>query len=117
VINSPLRGMLLDNAATQIFFANPQATREDYIEGFHVTEAEFDIISTNAPESRLFLVKHDHESTLCRLNLRNMPDVLAVLSGNEKTIRILDSIRQDVGDDPQVWLPAFHERRQENHHA
>ena len=112
VIQSPLRGMMLDNIATQIFFANPQAKQNEYVDGFNLTEAEFNTIANSIPESRLFLVKQGHDSTLCRLNLSAMPDALAVLSGSTATVRLLDQIRQEVGNDPECWLPVFHQRRQ-----
>lgn len=94
VILSPDRAMMLDNVATQLFFANPQATREDYIDGFKLSESEFGAIANHAPESRLFLVKQEHDSSLCRLNLGHLPDALAVLSGNTATVLLLDQIRK-----------------------
>lgn len=113
VITSPIRAMMLDNVATQLFFSNPQANREDYIEGFKLSESEFEAIANNAPESRIFLVKQEHDSSLCRLNLGHLPEALSVLSGNTATVRLLDHIREEVGDDPAVWLPIFYERRKE----
>lgn len=113
VIASPIRSMMLDNVATQLFFANPQANSEDYMDGFKLTESEFQAISKNSPESRLFLVKQEHDSSLCRLNLGHLPEMLAILSGNTQTVLLLDEIRAEVGDAPQDWLPIFHERRKE----
>jgi type IV secretion system protein VirB4 len=113
VIASPIRSMMLDNVATQLFFTNPQAKREDYIDGFKLTESEFEAIANNTPESRIFLVKQEHDSSLCRLNLGHLADALAVLSGNTATVLLLDQIREEVGDDPTVWLPIFHERRKD----
>lgn len=113
VVQSALRNVILDNCATSIFFANPQAKKEHYIDGFNLTEAEFNAVQGNEPSSRLFLLKQEHESTLCRLNLAHMSDTLAILSGNKKTITLLEKIRQEVGDDPEVWLPIFHKWRHE----
>lgn len=110
VIQSPLRSIMLDNVATQIYFANPQANTEDYIEGFKLTTAEFASITKNSPASRLFLVKQEHDTSLCRLNLSALPKILAVLSANTKTVNLLDSIRQEVGDEPEKWLPIFYKR-------
>ena len=33
--------------------------------------------------------------------------LLTVLSGRERTVRLLDQIRQEAGDDPAVWLPRL----------
>lgn len=111
VVESPLRNMILDNCATNIYFANPQAKPQHYIDGFNLTESEFSSIKNNEPTSRLFLLKQEHESSLCRLNLAHMPDALAVLSANRSTVNLLTQIRKEVGDDPHNWLPVFQQRR------
>lgn len=113
VVQSALRNVILDNCATSLFFANPQAKKEHYIDGFNLTEAEFATVQGNEPNSRLFLLKQEHESSLCRLNLSHMQDTLAVLSGNKKTVQLLDRIRNEVGDDPETWLPLFYKWRHE----
>lgn len=113
VLNSPLRAMMLDNMPTQLFFANPQAKREDYIEGFNLTHTEYDIIRSNPPASRLFLYKQDNDASLCRLNLGHLPKFLAVLSGNKTTVRLMETIQQEVGNNPENWLPVFYQRIEE----
>ena len=47
------------------------------------------------------------DSVVARLNLSGEPDILTVLSGRERTVRLLDTIRQEVGDDPAAWLPRL----------
>ena len=44
---------------------------------------------------------------MVRLNLASEPDLLTVLSGRERTVRLLDTIRDDVGDVPDAWLPRL----------
>ena len=44
---------------------------------------------------------------VARLDLAGEPDLLTVLSGRERTVRLLDAIRQEVGDDPAAWLPRL----------
>ena len=39
--------------------------------------------------------------------LASEPDLLTVLSGRERTVRLLDEIRDDVGDAPDAWLPRL----------
>ena len=111
VVESPLRNIILDNCATNIYFSNPQAKREYYIEGFNLTESEFLSIQENDPSCRLFLLKQEHESCLCKLNLSQMPNALAVFSANKFTLGVLDRLRSEVGDDPDRWLPLFYQRR------
>ncbi len=110
VVESKLRHVILDNSATQVFFSNPQAKAEQYVAGFNLTEEEFDAIRTTEPNKRLFLVKQQTTSSLCRLNLSDMPFILAVLSGSLKNILLVEAIRKQVGDEPAIWLPLFQEK-------
>lgn len=110
VVNSPIRNVIMDNIATQIYFANPQAKSEDYVDGLKLSESEFEMIRKNTPDSRLFLVKQEHDCVICRLNLSNLPEVLSVLSGNTKSVMLLDEVRLIVGDDPKKWIPLFLKR-------
>ncbi len=111
VSQSKLKHVIMDNVATQIYFSNPQASEEDYINGLNLSHAEFQIIKRNSPESRLFLIKQEHESVLCKLNLNYLENDLAILSGNSKTVALLDSIRSEAGDDPKDWMPIFLQSR------
>jgi type IV secretion system protein VirB4 len=38
------------------------------------------------------------------LNLAGSPELLLVLSGRETTVRRLDALREELGDDPQAWM-------------
>jgi len=60
------------------------------------------------PESaRAFLVRHGTDSVVVRLNLGTEPELLTVLSGRESSVRLLDRLRSEVGDDPADWLPRL----------
>ena len=37
-------------------------------------------------------------------------DILTILSGRERTVRLLDEIRAEKGDDPADWIPPLLER-------
>lgn len=113
IVESPLKNTILDNVASQFYFANPQAKRSDYIDGLSLTPTEYEIIKSNTPQSRLFLFKQDHESTLCKLNLAHMPNKLAILSGNTATVNLVNKLRNEVSEDPNIWLPLFHKERVE----
>jgi type IV secretion system protein VirB4 len=47
---------------------------------------------------------------VARLDLSRMDRELKVLSGTESSVRSLDAIREEVGDDPARWLPLFLKR-------
>lgn len=109
---SDISHSIIEQVATKILLPNPNATERDYIEGLHLTPAEFRLIRTElAPESRRFLVKQGHDSVVVELDLDGMDDALAVLSGRSSTVALLDQLRAEVGDDPATWLPLFHKRR------
>ncbi|HEX5280729.1 MAG TPA: VirB4 family type IV secretion/conjugal transfer ATPase [Micropepsaceae bacterium] len=109
-LESRIAAAIIEQAATQIFMANPKAQARDYIEGFGLTEHEFSLVRSLPDTSRCFLIKHGRDSVVARLNLSREPDILTVLSGRERTVRILDELRSEVGDRPEDWLPHLLER-------
>lgn len=111
VVSSALSAQFLDNCATNIFFCNSKANYEKHYKHFNVSVSEFDFIKNTPSELRLFLYKQSAESAICKLNLANMDDELAIYSANKSTIRLLEQIREEVGDNPKDWTPLFHERR------
>ena len=80
------------------------------MEGFGLSEHEFGLVKSLPDTSRCFLIKHGTDSVVARLNLAGEGELLTVLSGREKTVRLLDEILASVGDDPQSWLPRLLER-------
>ncbi|CAN5714599.1 VirB4 family type IV secretion system protein [soil metagenome] len=109
-LESRIASAIIEQAATQIFMANPKAQARDYCEGFGLTEHEFNLVRSLPDTSHCFLIKHGADSVVARLNLSGEPDLLTVLSGRERTVRLLDSLREDLGEDPAVWLPQLLEQ-------
>lgn len=110
VTTSSIRHIVLDNLATMIVFPNPIADRDTYIEHLKLTESQYQAIKDNTPESRIFLYKQDHVAMLCKLDLSAMSDDIRVLSGNAQSVKLLDQITVEVGNNPADWLPVFIER-------
>ena len=106
-LESRIASAIIEQCATQIFMANPKARAKDYVEGFGLTQHEYELVKGLPDTSRCFLIKHGTDSVVARLNLSGEPDILTVLSGRERTVRLLDAIRQEVGDDPAAWLPRL----------
>jgi type IV secretion system protein VirB4 len=106
-LESRIASAIIEQAATQIFMANPKARAEDYVGGFGLTAHEFDLVRTLPDSAHCFLVKHGNESVVARLNLSGEGDMLTILSGRERTVRLLDEIRAAHGDDPAAWLPRL----------
>ncbi|MBA2771199.1 MAG: VirB4 family type IV secretion/conjugal transfer ATPase [Sphingomonas sp.] len=106
-LESKIASAIIEQAGTQIFLANASAQASDYIDGFGLTQHEYELVRTIPETARAFLVKHGPESVVVRLNLASEPDLLTVLSGRERTVRLLDGIRGEVGDSPDAWLPRL----------
>jgi type IV secretion system protein VirB4 len=106
-LESRIASAIVEQAATQIFMANPKARAEDYVGGFGLTPHEFDLIRTLPDNAHCFLIKHGTDSVVARLNLTGEQDLLTILSGRERTVRLLDEIRAQTGDDPAEWIPRL----------
>lgn len=103
-LESRIASAIIEQAATQIFMANPKAQAKDYCEGFGLTPHEFELVKTLPDTARCFLIKHGTDSVVARLNLAGAPELLTVLSGRESSVRKLDALREQLGDDPKAWM-------------
>jgi type IV secretion system protein VirB4 len=106
-LESRIASAIVEQAATQIFMANPKARAEDYVGGFGLTPHEYELIRTLPDNAHCFLIKHGTDSVVVRLNLTGEQDLLTILSGRERTVRLLDEIRAQTGDDPAEWIPRL----------
>ena len=106
-LDSSIAAALVEQTATMIFTPNARARAEDYCGGFGLSEHELEIVRTLPQAGRCFLLRQGERSTVLRLDLDGMDDLIAVLSGRETTVRRLDSLRASVGDDPAAWYPAL----------
>ncbi|HEX4097006.1 MAG TPA: VirB4 family type IV secretion/conjugal transfer ATPase, partial [Caulobacteraceae bacterium] len=106
-LDSRISGAIIEQSACQIFFPNPKARAADYIEGFGLTEHEFELIRALPDTSRCFLVKHPDHSVVARLDLSGLDGELRVLAGTERSVRRLDVLRAKLGDAPADWLQPF----------
>ena len=108
-LDSRIASAIIEQAATQIFFPNPKAKAADYVDGFGLSEHEFELVRALPDTARCFLVKQADHSVVARLDLNGLPGSLAVLAGTERSVRRLDALRAKLGDDPEAWLDAFME--------
>ena len=119
-LQSSIAAALIEQTATLILLPNPNASRDDYVEGLKLTDAEFQVVKALDERSRCFLVKQGHNSAVCQLNLRGLDDHLAVISASTDNIEILDQVLRDRSSDlgvpidrlsPEQWLEAFYANR------
>ena len=103
-LESRIASAIIEQAATQIFMANPKARAVDYIDGFGLSEHEFELVRNLPDNAHCFLIKHGNHSVVARLNLTGERDLLTILSGRERTVRLLDELRAATGDDPADWM-------------
>lgn len=107
VLDHELAKTAVQQSVTGIYLPNPNAIKKDYVEGFKVTEQEFEIIRSLPTASRAFLVKQDGKSAVVRFDLEGLEDVITILSGSKDNILLLDEIRAQVGDVPEEWVPLL----------
>lgn len=117
---SDIAASLIEQTATMILLPNPNASREDYIDGLKLTESEYQVVVSLDERSRRFLVKQGHMSSVCQLDLRGMDDALAVISASTDNIEIMHDVLREratvesvSADDlrPEQWLQTFYDRR------
>lgn len=108
VLSHSIGRTMIEQSVTKIFLANPEAVREEYVDGFGLSEAEFDIVrSLGAQGGRRFLIKQGHSSAICELDLAGLDDFVTVLSATTDNVTLLETVREQQGDDPARWLPVF----------
>ncbi len=110
--NSAISDTLIQQTATQIFLPNPKAT-EQYKKAFMLSDREYNLLKTTDPASRFFLLKQGKDVVVARIDLSGMDESVNILSARAETVRVLDEVRAEVGDDPNVWIPVFQERLRE----
>ena len=98
---------IIQESVTQIYFSNPKASFDTYVNQFGLSRKEFEIIRALDKHSRFFLLKQGKNSVVARADLSKLKDEIAVLSGNTIHCGILTDIRKAVGDDPQQWMALF----------
>jgi len=72
---------------------------------------EYEIIRSLGEKSRRFLIRQGERSVVAELDLRGFDDELAILSGNTFTSKLAERLVSELGENPAVWLPLFHQQR------
>ncbi|WP_210532025.1 VirB3 family type IV secretion system protein [Pantoea ananatis] len=117
ILSNPIAPAVIEQCATQIFSANPNATREHYVEGLKVPEEVFEVIKNLDPMRRQYVViKNQFRrgdikkfSALITLDLSGMATYLKVLSGSADNMPVFESVYRE-GMKPDEWLPAYLEK-------
>ncbi|GAA0781240.1 VirB4 family type IV secretion system protein [Castellaniella ginsengisoli] len=107
IIDNPVGASLVQQTATLILLPNPKARARDYIEGFGLTVAEFELLQSLGEASRKFLVKQGTSVTVAQLDLSGCDDELLVFSGSPDMADIAEQAVAQAGPDPAAWLPVY----------
>ena len=92
IVRSKAANTLIEQTATNVFFANAKADDESYRKAFQLSDREMRWIRETVPEARSFLIKHGQDSVIAKLDLGGMPEVIKVLSGRTETVAELYSL-------------------------
>lgn len=109
-ISSLIFPAIRDQTSTKIFLPNPSAEFESY-KRCNLTIKEFNALKELGLESRMFLIKQGNQSCFATLDLYGMDDEISVLSGNMQNVAVFNDVVEEVGTDPDEWLPVFQARR------
>lgn len=110
VLASPIARTLVEQTPTKVLFPNLEAQRAEYVDGFGLSEREFELIGRElTPGSRRFLVRQGMQGVVCELNLRGFEYELAVISGRAENVQRISALMEELGETPEAWLPRFRE--------
>jgi len=114
-LRSEIAHSIIEQCPTQILMPNARADEDDYIAGLKLTAPEFRMVKEDLTVGgRRFLLKQGTASVACDLDLSEAPDCIAVLSGRERTVRLMEKIIGEAGNDPDVWVDQFIDQARED---
>lgn len=117
ILKSDISRAVVEQCGTFIFLANDKADYNDYVNGFKVTEEEFEIIRNIDPMSRQFLIKKSGLiqgdgkafSALVTLDLKGLGVYTKILSASTDNIELFERIYKP-GMTTSDWLDTFLEK-------
>lgn len=107
ILDSAIAKTLVQQAATKIFLPNPDGRRDEYVDGFGLTNAEFDLLMGLGEFSRRALIKQASSVAIVEIDLAGMEDLLLVLSGTPDRAAMLEELIGETGDAPELWLDEY----------
>lgn len=110
ILGSDIGASIVAQCFTKIFFSSPTANRDAYTgdASLGCTEQEYRAVrEVLAVGKRKFLLKRETGSVICEFDLGSLPEYIAILSSRANTVRFVEKLRQDVGDNADLWLPIF----------
>lgn len=113
-LNSPIAHTIVEQCGSMAHFANPKAKVGGYgAGGLGLSEEKVETIAELQPGSGLFLWEQGGESVVLQMPLHGLEDEIAVLSGKQATVKLLDAMPPETLADPARMLAAFHAARKQ----
>jgi type IV secretion system protein VirB4 len=114
VLSSPIARTLVEQTPTKVFFPNVEAQRAEYLEGFGLSEREYELVGRElTPGSRRFLLKQGFQGVVCELDLKGFDFELDVISGRAANVQLVERLIGEFGEAPVRWLEEFRTRREQ----
>jgi type IV secretion system protein VirB4 len=116
VTRSRVGHSIISQTSTLILAPDSKAVHEDYVGKLGLTEAQFAAYQKmSLSGQRQIMFVQNGQSVVCNFDLKPIRHHVDVLSASPETVRLLDQIRAEVGDDPDDWLPVFRARVGRSH--
>lgn len=113
ILDNPVGKSLVQQSATSVYLPNTKATAQEYIDGFKLNPAEFELVKNLGEFSRRFVVKQGESIVTAQLDLSTCPEALLVFSGSEDMAALAQAARAECGSDPKDWLPLYCQKARE----
>ncbi|MCI4032929.1 VirB3 family type IV secretion system protein [Dickeya dianthicola] len=117
IVRHPIAPAIIEQCSTQIFLANPKASRADYVEKMNVPDSVYDTVRRLDPgEHYMVIVKTPLRAgetrpfvALARMDLSGLGNLTTLLSGSEDNLKRFDALYQE-GMSPHDWKATFLEQ-------
>lgn len=107
IADSSIKNTLTQEIATQIWFGNPKAQKSHYCDHFMLSERQYEIVRSMEPTDRKVLLIQGKDSVVLDLDMSNLAQFFPVLSGRSHNINLMETIRTELGEEPEQWLNHF----------
>ncbi|WP_175700969.1 hypothetical protein [Burkholderia ambifaria] len=99
-----------NQAVVSVYLRNEKASPLDFVTNLDCTESERQYIRT-MPDYWMLIKRGDGASVHASFDMSDLPDVIPVLSSNDKSVALMREIKKELGTgDPGTWVPVFMER-------
>lgn len=103
ILQSGIQDMVLDNCSTQLYFGNPKASADIYVDALRLSQEEWECVQNFPVSERWMLLKHAKDSMVVRLDV-GKPEFFPILSSNAESVRLYQSMQSENKQPPVEWL-------------